>query len=403
MGHDIVRLLFVFFAHKFVLCLFIFSPVLAVTELLLHHANTTLRYISRLDFSIASKEGKQFKSYKLGFTSHGALALAKVLQTTKYIHQVWLPGHRIGPYGASAIFLACQENPTIQTLNMRRCRIGERGAFAFCESLSSTKTRGLSDVDLSSNGLGHRGTVSIQRLLERQNTDVPPLFVNLEGNLVFPEIMNGITHGLGVILSILGGHLVSKRVEGLSHTHMISCTIYTTSLLVLYTSSTLFHSFFALQHTKYIFQVFDKCAIYILIAGSYTPFLQILLSDQPIFSVGLLGFIWACGFFGIYVEAFCPTWKYRPTFSLAMYLGMGWACMVCLPALKDRLAKGCIYLIFLGGVGYTSGVPFFVRNNNLDHAIWHLFVLTGSILHWMAVYIYVAPMPLVHESTSLEA
>ena len=165
--------------------------MLAVTELLLHHSNTTLRYISRLDFSIASKEGRQFKSYKLGFTSHGALALAKVLQTTKYIKQVWLPRHRIGPYGASAIFLACQENPTIQTLNMRRCRIGERGAFAFVEALSATKSRGLIDVDLSSNGIGHRGTVALQRLQEQQNetnTNIQQLFVNLEGNLVFPEV-----------------------------------------------------------------------------------------------------------------------------------------------------------------------------------------------------------------------
>jgi hemolysin III len=131
-----------------------------------------------------------------------------------------------------------------------------------------------------------------------------------------------------------------------------------------------------------------------LIAGSYTPFLQILFADKPIWSVGLLGFIWLCGVLGIMVEAFYPTWRYRPMFSLTMYLGMGWAAMICLPDMAERLPQGCINYLVLGGVGYTAGVPFFVRDNNLDHAIWHLFVMSGSIFHWVGIYVYVAPRPL---------
>lgn len=389
--------------------------MMALTELLMRHANGRLRYIHRLDFTVASKEGKQpSKSAKVGFTSHGALALAKALQSTKYIHQVWVSRHRIGPYGASALFLACKDNPTIQQLNLRRCRIGQRGAFAFCEMLMNRNTRerererdnddndnddddnndrpGLVDVDLSSNGIGHRGTNAIERAIAEWNKKASsPLFVNLEGNLVFPEIMNGITHGLGVILCCIGGYLLSQRARDQSLTHTISCSVYTTSLLVLYMSSTLYHSFFSLQNIKYIFQVMDKCAIYVLIAGSYTPFLTVMFADKPIFSIGLLGFIWTCCFLGISVEALAPTWKWRPVFSLSMYLGMGWAAMVCLPEAHDRLPLRCIHLLVLGGVGYTAGVPFFVRDNNLDHAIWHLFVLSGSIFHWLAVYLYVAP------------
>jgi len=164
------------------------TDMLALSELLLRHANARLQFVSRLDFIMASKEGKQHRSVKLGFTSHGALALAKVLQHTKYIRQIWLPRHRIGPYGASALFLACRDNHSIQTLNLRRCRIGERGAFAFCELLNS-KT-GLLEVDLSANGIGHRGTVAIERALERYEKDesTVPLLLNLEGNLVFPEV-----------------------------------------------------------------------------------------------------------------------------------------------------------------------------------------------------------------------
>ena len=206
--------------------------------------------------------------------------------------------------------------------------------------------------------------------------------------------MSGCTHGLGVVLSIIGGLSMAKRIEGLSKTHEISCAIYSASLLVLYLSSTLYHSFFSLQNTKYVFEVLDKCAIYILIAGSYTPFLSIVLHDIKIWSIHLLGFIWVCCVLGILVEACRPDWKYRGYFSLTMYLGMGWACLVCLPEISARLPDTAINFLVLGGVGYTVGVPFFVRNNNLDHAIWHLFVLSGSIFHWLAIYLYVAPRPL---------
>ena len=160
-----------------------------------------------------------------------------------------------------------------------------------------------------------------------------------------------------------------------------------TSLLVLYTASTLYHSFFALMVTRYVFEVLDKCAIYILIAGSYTPYLQICLHDKPKWSIYLLAFIWLCAIMGVGVEACFPAWKHKPKFSLSMYLGMGWACMVCMPDLIGVVPPITLYLVVMGGVAYTGGVPFFVRNNNLDHSVWHLFVLAGSVFHWFGVYI----------------
>jgi hypothetical protein len=162
------------------------TDMLALTELLLKHANGALQYIRRLDFTMAGKEGKRFRSIRLGFTSHGALALAKTLQQTKFITQVWLPKHRIGPYGASALFWACSTNKTIRNMNLRRCGIGERGAFAFRELILNEKT-GLQDVDLSANGIGHRGTTAIEQALE-QKAGSDMIYVNLEGNLVFPEV-----------------------------------------------------------------------------------------------------------------------------------------------------------------------------------------------------------------------
>ena len=196
--------------------------------------------------------------------------------------------------------------------------------------------------------------------------------------------------GLGILLGSVGTYKLSRLVQGRPSHYVVSCAIYSASLIVLYTSSTLYHSFFALRRTKYIFQVFDKCAIYMLIAGSYTPFLMIALHHEPMWSLNLLLFIWGSASGGIIVEATCQKWKHKPKFSLAMYLTMGWCCIMCLPDLIAALPSKGIGLLVAGGLAYTGGVPFFVRNNNLDHSIWHLFVLAGSVCHWLCVYLYVA-------------
>jgi hypothetical protein len=189
------------------------ADMLALVEVLLRHANNSLKFITRLDFAVASKEGRHERNSKLlGFSSHGAFALAKALQGTKNIRQVLLPRHRIGPYGASAIFMACRMNPSIETLNLRRCRIGRRGAYAFCQlilgvtpngegvsvmgdttelAVKRSTGHGLVDVDLSANGIGHVGTMAIEQALEGFNLktrDGHALVINLDGNLVFPEV-----------------------------------------------------------------------------------------------------------------------------------------------------------------------------------------------------------------------
>ena len=418
------------------------ADMLALAEVLLKHCNGALRYIRRLDFSLAPMEGnKEFGFGKKGIRSHGAYALSRVLQMSRYIEEVFLPNNRIGPYGASAIFCAARTNPTLRTLLMRGCRIGERGAFAFVsqilmpdgtgEDAANNNGRcGLREVDLSVNRLGFYGVFAVEKglkkrieLLEAQQIkpeSIVPIEVDLEGNMVFQEVMNCITHGLGIFLAMIGTILLSNRVRGKPRHYILSCAMYSVSLIVLYLSSTLFHSFFALQRTRYIFQVwfmpsmysfssntyiviitlfslpspqvFDMCAIYILIAGSYTPFLLIALHHKPMWSNTLLAFIWLCSLSGIGVEAMYPLWKHKPKFSLVMYLGMGWSCMICMKDLVAVLPTEALYYLVAGGVAYTGGVPFFVRNNNLDHSIWHCFVMAGSILHWMCVYMYVVKL-----------
>ena len=365
------------------------TDMLALGEVLLRHCNGPLRYIKRLDFTVSGKQPKQ-TGQASGLQSHGAVALAKVLQVSEHLTEVRLQRNAVGPYGASAIFLACAHNRTLHTLGMRQCRVGERGALVLAEALSADC--GLRFVDLSANFIGHVGCDVVEQASMKRNTNAGAvvLTVDLEGNLVFQEIMNAVTHGLGVLLAFAGSFLMSRRVTDKGSRHVISCAVYNTSLIILYTSSTLYHSFFSLQNTKYIFEVLDKCAIYILIAGTYTPFLTIVLGHEPIWSYGLLGFIWACCVFGIGVDATFPVWRYRNVFSLAMYVGMGWCCCICLPEVASLLPDNAIRLMILGGVAYTTGIPFYLRSNNLDHAIWHLFVLAGSVFHWLGIYLYVA-------------
>ena len=375
------------------------ADMLALTEILLRYGNGPLQYLHRLDFSIPSKEGHLHGT--AGFRSHGALALAKVLQSTQHIKEVYVQRNHVGHYGASALFIACSTNAVVEKLVLRRCRVGERGAMFFAELMATASECGLRDVDLSANQIGFKGTLAIeQALVERQRKNLAPIVVDLEGNLVLQEIMNGVTHGLGAVWAAVGAQMLSRRVQNASHVHIISCAVYSTSLLVLYLSSTLYHSFFTLRNVKWIFEVVDKCAIYIVISGTYTPFLQVVLWQEPIFSVFLLGFQWMCCFLGICIEASYPAWRHRTYFSLVMYLAMGWSAVICLPEVARILPANAMKLMVLGGVAYTVGIPFFVRNNNLDHSIWHVFVLVGSIFHWLCIYLYVSQVQ-VHTSPTV--
>lgn len=366
------------------------ADMLALGEVLARHLNGPLSYVRRLDFSRASSEGKSYG--RRGFRSHGALCLAKILTVSQHVEEVRLQRHRIGPYGAAVLFMAAIKNPVLKSISLRRCRLGERGGLAFAEIVCPSIECGLREVDLSANRIGFRGCLAIeQAMLKRHPETHPFLDLNLDGNLVFQEVMNGVTHGLGIILAMVGSALLYHRTKNMPTTSFAACLVYSASLLLLYTSSTLYHSFFTMLNTKFVFEALDKCAIYILIAGSYTPFLQIALGHIRIWSVWLLLFIWICCFFGIYVQATLPDWKHKGRFSLLMYLGMGWACVMSLHDLMVALPPRAIHLMALGGLAYTGGVPFFVRNNNLDHSIWHLFVMAGSIFHWLAIYIYVVP------------
>jgi len=203
------------------------------------------------------------------------------------------------------------------------------------------------------------------------------------------EVWNGITHGIGTALSIAGLTLlvVLAAVNGDSW-RVVSFSIYGGSLVLLYLASTLYHSI-QIPKVKRVLQVLDHAAIYLLIAGSYTPFLLVNLRG----SLGwtLLGVVWGLAFLGI---AFRVIFIGRfEKLAVAGYVLMGWLMVVGFKEMQLAVPPGGVALIVAGGITYTVGVIFFAwRKLPYNHAIWHLFVMGGSICHFLAMLFYVLPM-----------
>ena len=196
------------------------------------------------------------------------------------------------------------------------------------------------------------------------------------------EIFNSITHGIGTILSIAAlVTLVILAVMKGDAWHVVSFTIYGSTLILLYLSSTLYHSF-TNEKIKNLFARFDHAAIFLLIAGTYTPFLLTVLRGTLGWT--LFGIIWGVAIAGVVIRSIYLT-RFRKL-MVALYLAMGWMFVVAVGPMIKNLPLTSIIFLFLGGIFYSVGVVFYMwRNLKYGHGIWHLFVLAGSIMHFFAV------------------
>ena len=203
------------------------------------------------------------------------------------------------------------------------------------------------------------------------------------------EIVHSITHGIGVCLSIVGLILlVDLAVKYGDIYRIVSFSIYGGTLIILYLASTLYHS---IQHArlKQVFRVIDHSSIYLLIAGTYTPFLLVGLQGK--WGWILAAIIWGAavagiGFKVLFIEKFqkASTWT---------YILMGWACVVVIKDMLANIPLGGMIWLALGGAAYTVGVYFYrLKKTPYMHAVWHVFVLGGSICHFFAVFQYLAPV-----------
>jgi hemolysin III len=203
------------------------------------------------------------------------------------------------------------------------------------------------------------------------------------------EIANSVTHGVGALLSVVGLIvLVAYSVLTGDPVRVVASVVYGVSLVLEYTASTLYHAL-PQPRAKHVFKILDHSGIYLLIAGSYTPFLLITLQGAG--GWWMAAGIWALALIGIVVEGF---WAYRPKWlSASVYLLMGWLAIFAIKPMIANLPSQGVALLVAGGLAYTIGTPFYVlKKVPYFHMVWHLWVLAGSALHFFAVLLYVLPV-----------
>jgi hemolysin III len=192
--------------------------------------------------------------------------------------------------------------------------------------------------------------------------------------------------GLAISIAGLVVLIVMASARG-SATHVVACSVYGSTLVLLYLASTLYH---ASRHprVRHVMQVVDHAAIYLLIAGTYTPFA--LISLQGAWGWSVFGVVWGLATVGVvYKIFFCGR---HPVFSLSLYLAMGWLALAVIKPLLDHLPFGAVAWLLAGGLAYTVGAGFYIwQRLPHHHAIWHLFVMAGSTCHFFAVMFYVLP------------
>lgn len=200
------------------------------------------------------------------------------------------------------------------------------------------------------------------------------------------EIANSVTHGIGAGLAVAAlVLLIVKSVMDGGGLLLLSALFFGISLLLEYLMSTMYHAL-AHEGAKRVFKVLDHSCIYLLIAGTYTPYCLITL--MPNGGIWLFFIIWAMAVIGVAFEAF---WTFRPRWvSAAVYVVMGWCVVAFLPALYENLVAAGFWLLLAGGLSYTLGAVFYIfKKVKYMHSIFHVFVLAGSVLHFLSVYLFV--------------
>jgi hemolysin III len=197
------------------------------------------------------------------------------------------------------------------------------------------------------------------------------------------EIANSVSHGVGALLAIAGLVLLCLHAAARGGVRpMVCCAIFGASAILLYLSSTLYHSLGRTRASR-VMHSLDHGSIYLLIAGTYTPFTLIGLGGRLGWT--LFGVVWGCAVAGVIVKAFAPgRWG---VVSTAMYLAMGWACVFAIKPMYHLMARPVFVLLLAGGVCYSLGIPFYASRGKYMHFLWHLWVLGGTACHYAAIWL----------------
>lgn len=206
---------------------------------------------------------------------------------------------------------------------------------------------------------------------------------------VLEELLHAITHGVGVILSIFGlSWMLYLSIGADDPWRVVASSIYGATLITLFLASTVYHGMYASRHRE-IFKLLDHCAIYLLIAGTYTPFLLVAMRNDM--GWWLFGTIWALATAGIIKKLW---FRHRyPKIALASYLAMGWLAVIAAPQMAEAIGPNGMAWLVAGGILYSVGAIFYVADRvPFNHAVWHVFVLGGGVCHFLSVALHVLPL-----------
>ncbi len=201
------------------------------------------------------------------------------------------------------------------------------------------------------------------------------------------ELVNALTHGVGAVASAVGAVvLVALAAMYGDAWQVVGSAVFGATLVLLYTASTVYHAARS-PRARARLKVFDHCAIYLLIAGTYTPFTLIGLRGG--WGWSLFGIVWGLAVAGVVFKLFFI--DRFPRLSTALYVGMGWMVVVAIVPMVQRLPGATLALLVAGGLAYTAGTYFYHGRRPYAHAVWHLFVIAGSVCHFAAVATHVLP------------
>ena len=314
-------------------------------------------------------------------TTSGCYLLENVLAVNTTLEEVNLGGNLIGPRGCLALARGLSKNKTLKKLSIRSNWLYEDGGHALYDAVRDHPT--LTFLDISNCGLTVVGVQPFRSLRSRME-------VKILGNYPVEEFLNSSTHFIGFILTVFASIYMLYHQDLFPLTHFFARVIYCASLLLLFGISTLFHSFMMLEKTYYFFQKLDRAAIFLLIAGSYTPMCLIMIEDFLVGKIMLFA-AWVLAVVGI-IKIF-GVGGAKSQGNVFLYVLMGWLSVLGTREFLSCLPFEGVSLLLGGGLIYTSGVYFYATEEEkpINHAIWHLFVIAAAACHFICIVKYALP------------
>eukprot|EP01036_Dinobryon_divergens_P031771 gene31771-41236_t len=321
-----------------------------------------------------------------GNGNSNARVLKEVLKSNNNIHTVNVSDTGLDDYGLKELCEGLQANNSVTDLNLSFNHFGEKGADYLSAAL--TKNYSIKKLDLSRNALGFRSISSLLCVCVPKNMSVIK-----HGNYVFEEILNSVSHGIAFIGAVIGGNLLISEAVDVYKTdfHFWACVLYSFALMFLFLSSCLYHSFFMLPSTSRILQILDHVGIYMVIAGTLTPFSLITLNHHTSARV----FITAEWIFAVLGSIFATCSDLNAPITtmieLVLFLIMGMGIFIIWGIVLQEFSNEQLVLFVLGGVFYIIGIAFFILGEvkPIYHVIWHIFVIIAATIHWFDVYLFV--------------